>query len=84
MANSKDGFLVDKNGGNDQEIDEETRRLEQIQEKERIERNKKPHELTAFRSVIIRHSFVLQCDLLTHYSTPNVANWCGPYLPNMW
>lgn len=65
-------------------IDEEICWLEQIQEKERIERNEKPHEPTALRCVTTQHLSVLQCDLLTHYSTRNVANGFGPYLPNMW
>ena len=45
MVNSKGGFLVD-DGGNGREIDEETRRLEQFREKERIEKNAEPRELT--------------------------------------
>jgi len=74
MASSKGGLLLDRNGGNGREIDEETCRLEQIQEKERVEKNEEPHKTTAFRSVIIQHLSVLQCDLLTHHSIPNVTN----------
>jgi len=42
MVNSKGGFLVDEDGGNGREIDEDTRRLEKLREKERIEKNAEP------------------------------------------
>jgi len=54
MVNSKGGFLVDEDGGTGREIDEETRRLEQRREKERVEKNAEPREPT---SVSLRYNF---------------------------
>ena len=51
MVNSKGGFLVDEDGGNGREIDEETRRLEKLREKERIEKNAEPRQPTDPRSL---------------------------------
>ena len=51
MVNSKGGFLVDEDGGNGREIDEETHRLEKLREKERIEKNAEPREPTKSRSL---------------------------------
>ena len=59
MVNSKGGFLVDEDGGNGREIDEETGRLEKLREKERIEKNAEPREPTWFRSFIFRYSTFL-------------------------
>lgn len=51
MVNSKGGFLVDEDGGNGREIDEETHRLEKLREKERIEKNAEPRESTQSHSL---------------------------------
>ena len=56
MVNSKGGFLVDEDGGNGREIDEDTRRLEQLREKERIEKNAEPRKPT---SVSFRYNSAL-------------------------
>lgn len=56
MVNSKGGFLVDEHGGNGREIDEDTRRLEQRREKERIEKNAEPRESN---SVSLRYTSAL-------------------------
>jgi hypothetical protein len=52
MVNSKGGFLVDEDGANGRETDEETRRLEKFREKERIEKNAEPSEPTRYRSLV--------------------------------
>ena len=51
MVNSKGGFLVDEDGRNGREIDEETHRLEKMREKERIEKNAEPREPTQSHSL---------------------------------